>query len=175
LPGCVDGSLSGFAEEQLELGEDLLDRVQIGRIGRQEEELRADRPDGRANGCALVASQIVHDDDVAGLERRHEELLDPGGEALAVDWSIEDARRIDPIMPQSGQEGERTPFTERCSGDQLLPTRRPAPDRRHVRLRPGLIDEDEAARVKPTLILLPLCPPSRDLRPQLLDGEQRFF
>jgi hypothetical protein len=31
LPCCFDGSLCGFAEDQLELGKDLFDRIEIGR------------------------------------------------------------------------------------------------------------------------------------------------
>ena len=34
--------------------------------------------DGFCNGRAFVAGEIVHDDDVAGPERRHKKLLDPG-------------------------------------------------------------------------------------------------
>jgi hypothetical protein len=45
------------------------------------------------------ASTHVHDDDVAGPERRHEELLDIGFEAFAVDRPIQDARGIDPVVP----------------------------------------------------------------------------
>ena len=56
----------GFAQQVLELGEDLLDRVQIGRVFRQEEELGAGGADGVAHRLALVAAEIVHDDDVAG-------------------------------------------------------------------------------------------------------------
>jgi len=122
-----------------------------------------------------VASEIVHDDHVAGLERRYQALLDPSREALAVDRSIEDAWRIDPVMAQRCEEGQRAPFTERCARHQLVSSRRPAPDRRHVGLGPGLVDEDEASGIKPTLILLPLLPPAGDLRTQLFDGEQRFF
>jgi len=175
LPCVFDGALGGFSEQQLELGEDLLDRVEVGRVGRQEQELGSGRADRLADGLALMAAEVVHDDDIAGRERRHEELLDPGGEALAVDRSIEDARRVDPVMTQRCEEGQRAPFAERCPGDELLPAWRPAPDRCHVGLRPGLVDEDETLGIKPPLILLPLRPPARDPRPQLLDGEQRFF
>jgi hypothetical protein len=37
--GGVGGALCGFAEQGLELGEDLLDRVEVGTVGGQEEEL----------------------------------------------------------------------------------------------------------------------------------------
>ena len=49
---------------------------------------------------------------------------------------------------------------------------RGAQPRRHVGLGPGLVDEDEAPGIKPPLIPLPPFAPARDLRPQLLDGEQ---
>ena len=45
----------------------------------------------------------------------------------------------------------------------------------HVRLGPGLIEEDEAARIKSTLRVLPLSPPVRDVRPLLLGGREAFF
>lgn len=122
-----------------------------------------------------MAAQIVHNNDVAGCQCWHQELLDIGIEACPVDRTIEHAGCIDTVMAQCGQEGQRLPMTERRSGHQLVAARCPAPDRRHVRLGPGLVDEHQAARIKPALILLPLRPPARDRRPVLLDGEQRFF
>ena len=62
---------------------------------------------------ALVAAEIVHDDNVAGLERRHEEMLDIAFEAFAVDRSIKDARRVDPVVPQGRKECERSPMPVR--------------------------------------------------------------
>jgi hypothetical protein len=46
---------------------------------------------------------------------------------------------------------------------------------RHVGLGPGLVDEDEAPRINPALILLPLNPPARYVGAILLDGVQAFF
>jgi len=42
-PSVFDGPLGGFAHSVFELGEDLLDRIEIGAVGRQEEHPRADR------------------------------------------------------------------------------------------------------------------------------------
>ena len=78
-------------------------------------------------------------------------------------------------MAQRGKEGERAPSAERGMGNQLLPAWSPAPDRRHVRFRPGFIDEDETPGIKPSLIFLPLLASSRDLWPGLFLGEQAFF
>ena len=44
-PKAVDGSLGGLAQERLELGEGVLDRIEVGRVGRQVEEVRARRLD----------------------------------------------------------------------------------------------------------------------------------
>jgi hypothetical protein len=60
-------------------------------------------------------------------------------------------------------------------GDQPLAAWSPTPERRHVGLGPGLVDEDQAPGIKLCLILLPLRAPSRDPRPVPLAGEQRFF
>ena len=47
--------------------------------------MRAGFSDGLAHGAAFVASEIVHDHDIAALERGDEHLLDIGREPLAVD------------------------------------------------------------------------------------------
>jgi hypothetical protein len=37
LPGGLNCGFGGFAQQRFELGEDLLDRIEIGTVGRQEE------------------------------------------------------------------------------------------------------------------------------------------
>ena len=175
LPGGFDGSLGGLAQQGLELGEDLLDGIEVGTVGRQEEQLGAGGADGAAHGLAFVAAEIVHDDDVAGLERRDENLLDIGEEAFAVDRPVDDAGCVDAVAAQGGEEGQRPPAAMRHLGDQPLAAGRPAVAARHVGLGPGLVDEDQARRIKPALILLPLRPPPCDVGPVLLAGVQAFF
>ena len=58
---------------------------------------------------------------------------------------------------------------------QPLPPGAAAMTAGHVRLGPGLIEEDEAARVKVALCVPPLSPPVRDVRPGLLGGREAFF
>jgi len=166
---------AGLSEQRFQLGEHLLDGIEIGTIRRQEEKVRADRTNGPAHGVALVAAEIVHDDDVAGLERRHQELLDIGFEAFAVDGSIKDARRVDPVVPQGGKECERLPMPVWRLSAQALPSRCPAVSADHVGLGPGLINEDEAGGINLSLMPFPACPSARDVGPVLLAGQQRFF
>lgn len=169
------GPFCGFAHQVLELGEDLLDRIEVGAIWRQEQELGASAADCLADSGPFVTAEIVHDDDVAGRERRHEELLDIIGEALAVDRLVEHARRVDPVAAERREEGHRTPMAVRHFGMEPLTDGCPSAQRCHVGLRPGFVDEDEPGRIKPALILLPLLAPSRDLWPELLGGQNAFF
>lgn len=164
------GSLCGLTHQVFELGKDLLDRIEIWAVGRQEQELGPGATDRLADGGSFVTAQIVHDDDVTGRERRHEELLDIVSEALTVDRLVEHARGVDPVMAERREEGHRAPMAIGDLGMKPLTNRRPAAQRRHVGFRPGLVDEDEAGRIKPALILLPLLASPGDLWPELFGG-----
>ena len=171
----VCGPLCSLAEAVLELCEELLDGVQIGRVFRQEEEPRAGRADGAADGAALVRTKIVHDDDVAWPQRRDKNLFDIEQETLAVDRPVDEPWSCDAIVTQCGQEGHGLPVAMRHLGFEPLAARRPAPQRRHVGLRPGLVDEHQAAGVDPVLIRRPLRAAAGDIGTVLLGGDQRLF
>jgi hypothetical protein len=51
----------------LELGEELFDRIEVGRVFRQKQQPCAGGADRLAHRLALVAAEVVEDDDVAGL------------------------------------------------------------------------------------------------------------
>jgi hypothetical protein len=122
-----------------------------------------------------VAAEVVDHHYVAGLQGGDQDLLDVGQEALAGDWSIQDAGRLDPVDPQGGQEGERAPASMRHFGDEPFPPRRPPMTAGHVGLGPGLIDEDQARRINAALVLSPLAASPGHVRPILLTGAQAFF
>jgi hypothetical protein len=83
-PELVPGPGGGLAQERLELGEQLLDRLQIRAVGRQVEERGAGRGDRLADAGDLVGREVVEHHDVAGRERRRQELLDIGANAVPV-------------------------------------------------------------------------------------------
>lgn len=114
------GSFSGLTEQVFELGEHLLDGVQIRGVGRQEDQLRACLADGASYLGAFVAAQIVHNDDVACLKSWTQNLLHPCEHAVTVDGLIEHERGIDPIVTQRGDERHRAPVTVRNLGIEPL-------------------------------------------------------
>jgi len=89
LPEGVGGSSGSVAEELLELAEGEFDGVKIGRVGRQVADLGADSFDGLDDATQLVAGEVVHDDHVARAQGLRQMLLDPGGEDVAVDGSLD--------------------------------------------------------------------------------------
>lgn len=174
-PGLFDGSLLVDAHPVLDFGEDLFDGIEVGRIGREIPEPCSGCADELANGGRLVRTEIVHDDDVAGLEHRHELLLDIGAEARSVDRSVEDARRGEAVEPQGAEEGQRAPMSVGRKAAQAFAAWSPTAQRSHVGLDPRLIDEDQLAGIEAGLKGAPTLPAACNVGARLLKGEQRFF
>jgi hypothetical protein len=122
-----------------------------------------------------VAAEIVHDDDVAGPECRNHHLFHISEEAQAVDRSVEDTGRIDPVAAQRRQEGQGSPPAMGRPADKTAAAGAASVGPRHVGLGPGLVDEHEPGRIKFPLMPLPSRPAARDVRPFLLAGQQAFF
>ena len=122
-----------------------------------------------------MRAEIVEDDDIAGFERGHEDLLDVLEEALAIDGSVDEPWCAEPIVTQSGQEGHGLPAAVWRFAWQPLSAGRPSAQRRHVGLGPGFVDEDQARRVDAPLIGHPLQAAARYIRPVALAGNQRLF
>ena len=70
-PGGFEVTRLSFSDEVFELGEDLFDGIEVGAVGRQEDEVSAFGSDDGASGLTFVAAEIVQDDDIArrGSER----------------------------------------------------------------------------------------------------------
>jgi len=110
-----------------------------------------------------------------GKVSRDEDLVDVEAEALAIDRSLEQPRRLDPIVTQGGEEGHGRPAAMRHLGRQALTKWAPAAQRSHVGLGPGLVDEDKAGRIDAPLVGHPLLAPPRYVRAIPLAGDQRLF
>lgn len=122
-----------------------------------------------------MAAEIIEDDDIAGLERGDQELFDISEKALAVDRSIDHDWRVDPIMAQRCEEGQRLPMTVWHLGMKPFASRTATMGPHHVSLRPGLVDEHETPGIEPTLITLPARPPAGNIMPFLFGWQYAFF
>ena len=68
LPQGFAAACCGFTQVRLQLAEGLLDRVEIGGVGRQEQEPCAALAHQFGGALALVEADIVEDDDVTRLQ-----------------------------------------------------------------------------------------------------------
>src|SRR3546814_3719674 len=85
---------------------------------------------------------VVHDHDVAGCERRREELLDIGAEEFSGHRAVDHVGRIDPVMARPGNKGCGFPMAMWNRHDEPLTFGASAIAARHLGGRPGLVDED---------------------------------
>ena len=74
-----------------------------------------------------MAAEIVEDDDVALGQSGHQDLLYVESEQFGVDGAIENEGRIDPIVPQGGDEGHGLPVAVGRLCVHALTYRSPAP------------------------------------------------
>ena len=174
-PSIDDGAPLGAAHPMLDLGEGLLDGIEVGRVRRQEPEPGTGGSDDLADGSRFVTAEVVHDDDIARLQGGHELLFDISTEVVAVDWSVEDARCSEPVAAQSAEEGQSAPMTVRSKATQALAFGSPAAQRCHIGLDPCLVDEDELLRIETILPGPPSLAPACNVAACLLKSEQRFF
>ena len=165
----------GLSQQSLELGEDLLDRVEVGGVFGQEDEAGSDSSDGLPHPLPLVGAEIVEDHSVARLEGRDEELLDIGAEAFAVDRAVEQAGRIDAVIAKSGKERRGFPLALRDLVDEALSLRRPAAKPGHVGLGPRLVDEDQTPGIDAALIVSPSFAVATYVRAILLARDEGLF
>lgn len=83
-PEGIDSPCADAPQVRLEFGERHLDRGQVGRVWRQEQELGAALFEHGGGFGAFVAGEVVEDDDIAEPERGRELGFDPGLENPAV-------------------------------------------------------------------------------------------
>src|SRR5262245_62140618 len=96
------------------LGKDLFDRIEVGWVFWQKEQLGVGGADELTHDLTFVTAEIVHDDDISGPESGQQDLLDIGPEACAVDRPLDEPWCIDPVMAQGRQEGHGLSAAMRC-------------------------------------------------------------
>src|SRR5215471_13248295 len=140
-PEVVVGAGLGTAEAVFDLGEGFLDWVEVGRVGRQRQEVGTTRLDGGADSRAVMGAEVVGDDDLARAESRGEAEPDVPQEAGGRHRPIEPQRRPDTVKGQRRNHGLVLAAIDRCGRVGALATRRPGVRRRVPEVAAGLIQE----------------------------------
>jgi hypothetical protein len=115
-PEGFDGSFGSLSQERLQFRKSHLDRVQVGRVARQETQRGALGLDRFPDFRALVRGEIVDQDDVARRERWSKHFFDISEETFAIDRAVEDEGTGDAIMAKRGHESRRLPMPMRRLG-----------------------------------------------------------
>ncbi len=175
VPKAGDGALAGFSEHGLEAREGLFDGIEVGAVGRKEAQARACILDHSEHRGALVAGEIVHDDDVTGLQFGDEHLADVSFEPIAVDRSVEHHRRDHPAHSQPRDQRGRYAVTMREAHPQPLAFWSAAMAAGHVGRGPRLVDEHQPLGGKIALAVEPAPALPQDVGPVLLDRVAGLF
>lgn len=146
-----------------------------GEYFRQKEQLGSGVADGLSNVGTLVALQVVHHNHVAGPQGGDEQLLHVQQKTIGIHRLVQQPRRFNPVMPQSGDEGHRVPVSVRNLRPEPLTAWRPSAQGRHIGFGPGLINEDQAGGINPPLVVAPLSATPGDVGSILFAGEHGFF
>ena len=180
--GFGDGSIQRFPsaclrfpQVRLELRPAALNRRQIRRIGGQIEEPGAALFDRPADAHGFVRPQVVHDHDVARMQRGAEDLLHIGAENRGIGRALNRHHRLDAVAPERRQHGHMRPIVLGHRPDHPLAPGGAAIQAGQREVDPGFIDELQALRIARGDLLLVAGPRLLDALGVLRAGVERLF
>ena len=163
------------SEERLQFSEREFNRVEVGTVGRQKPDLRADGFNRGADRRLFVDDQVVEHHDGAGAQRRDQDLLNIGEETRVVDGIIEDGRRPQAVQPQRGNHGGGLPVAAGRVIVEPLAARTASVAPQQIGGHSTFVEEHVLPDVMEREPLAPPAPIGGDIRPSLLVGVYRFF
>lgn len=182
LPRGVGQPLPGprphATQQLLELGEGQLDRVEVVALRRQVHAPSARGPDQLPHTTALVAGEVVHHDDVARQERRHQDVFDEDLERCGIDGPLDHAAAAHAAGVHRRDQRAGPPPAAGDVVEEPLSLGPPATQAREVVPQRRLIEEDQPGKAFGQGVLLPAPPPppsACDVGPVPLDGPERLF
>jgi hypothetical protein len=123
LAQCLGRAGGGGSQRLLHLAPEVFDRVEVRAVRWQIDQTRARRLDRFANGRRLVSRKIVHHHHVSGSQLRAEVVVDPGGEAVGVDGTVQGSASERALDSHRADHRRRLPVTCRPGCDATLATR----------------------------------------------------
>lgn len=171
----VETPRSRRPQEGFQLRKRLFDGIEVRTVGRQEAEPCAGPLNGGLDLGLFVHREVVEHDHVAGMQRRHEHLLDVGEETGVINRPIEDGGRGEFVDAQARDDRVGLPMAVRRVIAQADTARTAAVATQQIGRDTGFVDEDVGARVVQRLCVLPTPARRGDVRPSLLVGVYGFF
>lgn len=175
LDHLVEVARSRGPQKRFQLRKCQFDRIEIRTVRRKEPEARARPFNGRRDFRLLMHGEVVEDDDVAGLERWHEHLLDIGEKRGIVDGPVEDGWRVQAVDAQRRDHGVRLPMAIGRVVTQSESAWAAAVATDQIGRDTGFVDEDVPACIVQRERVLPSPPRRGDISAPLFVGEDRFF
>jgi len=171
----VKGSGPRGAEEGFQFGEGELDGIEVGTVGREEPKVSARLRDRHRHLGLLVDGEIVEHDDIAGPQRRDQDLFDVGEETRTINRPIEDRRRAETVEAQRDDHRVGLPVTAgRVIGEPRAPAA-PTVAAQEVGGDTALVEKDVLPDIAEGLPFTPAAPFSGNGRAPLFVGVYRFF
>ena len=174
-PERLGAATASGANEGLELREAELDGIEVRAIGWQVPEGGPGSLDGALDARDLVGPEIVGNDDVAGLQGRHQDLVDVGAEALAIDRAVEDPRCGQPRDPQRGEKRAGLPAPAGGVVVDARAARCPAVPPKQIGGDAGFVQKHEVGDIPGRRRRVPRDPRGRDVRPIVFGRADLFF
>lgn len=105
----IEGSGLERTELLFEFRPAFLDGIEVGGVGRQGEQFRSSGVDQLADPGDLVRTEVVHHDDLAGLQPGAQDLFQVTQEDLAVGGRFDGHGRDQALGTHRAQHGQRAP------------------------------------------------------------------
>ena len=122
-----------------------------------------------------MRGKVVHDHEIAGLERGQEDRFHLGAKALRVGGPFERHAGGAPVQPQRRHHGGGLPVAGRSTGVRTLAVGGPGTAPGQVRFGPRLIEENQPGRIPARLPFAPEPARSGNVRAVLLAGPEWLF
>ena len=162
-------------EEGFQFREGLLDRVEVGAVGRKESYKGAHGLDRSEHVRLFVHRQIVEHHYVPGSQRRHEDLVDIGEERRGIDRPVEHRGRAEPLKPQRGDHRVRLPMATRGVIMEPDAAGTPAITSQQIGRHAAFVEKHVLTDIAQRLPQAPVPPGRGDISAALFLGVYRFF
>ena len=151
------GNRAGLELSQLlfDLGPAFFDRVEVRRVGRQVTECCAGLFNEFPYAVHFVRSEIVHDDQLTGLQLWTKNVFQISPEDIAIGGCFDGHRCYPAGNGDRSQHRQGSPAAGRNSFLDARAAQRPSITPRHFRRDAALVDEDELRRIDLPGFLLP--------------------